>query len=1233
MSKNPRTELVFSPDWSRDNPYQKLLYASIDRLGVSCRGLAGRDFTLKWLHENKNTVRFLHFHWLFGIYDPGNSGLDLRKTRGFLFKITVAKLLGYKILWTVHNLISHEPSHLKLEILVRKAVARLADHVIVHCNYARDLIHKEWGIGPGKITVIPHGSYIGYYPNDISRNEARQRLGLSEDDFIFLFFGMIRNYKGMKQLLESFGEVNSINPKTRLVMAGKPFNDTIRSELEAMARSKRISTFLGYIPDEEVQLFFNAADVVVLPYQNILTSGAAILALSFGKPLIVPNKGCIPELINDENGFLYHHDRELTETMLRAVRKTHGKKYGGHVVENLCWQRLAEEKYRPLLTTGRQEAATDVDNVTGETALELFNKQAKPTREKNGQSDSGDFGVKCNICGWAGEKFDPMIAPSYTRDNSICPACGSLERHRGLIYYLESHKPATGIKILDFAPISSFKKYFESRGYLYLTSDLHRDGVDIKCDIQNIPLEAKSIDVIICYHLLEHVRDDIKALSELYRILNDDGIIYIQVGGTALNTRETIEFGEPNPLDHDHMRRYGIDIVDRIKNIGFVVEMMDFSQKADPDLSRKFGFDKACYPTFICVKNEISDKAHHELAFWRDKKKDEGTLTNRHYEYFYTKQFDFDIEFYANKKILDIGCGPRGSLEWADVALERIGLDPLSDSYRELGTYKHKMQYIAAHSENIPFPDNYFDIITSFNSLDHVNNLDRTISEIKRTLKQGGIFLLLTEVNHKPTVCEPISFTWDIVNKFKDTFLLVDETHYERTADGMYNSILKNVTYDSSDITERYGILSAKFIKNNPAGWVSDCRVNDTTGVRVSVIMCTYNRDHMLGDSILAVQRQDFPSNLYEIVVVDNNSTDCTKSIVEQIATMSPVRIKYLFEGNQGLSFARNTGISNAEGEIIVFTDDDINAEHNWLRELVSAFDSPDIACAGGPIRPIWPFPKPDWLTERWQGPLTISDFKPAQESGEFKGPYYPWGANIAFRKEVFAAIGLFPIDLGRIGNCLLSNEEVNLCRKIEASGKRIKFVPNAVIHHKISPERIRKIWLYHRNYWQGRSNAVLDIDTGKNIYAQLRNNMAKLQQTAADKNLCNFERKCINRVLFGYLHQLIEGTQRKGRAETIRRIRTLKQIINIIETDSQESIRFYNEQLNSDAAVIKALEEKVRVLTFQIGSESELSLSLREIIQQKDEHIEALYNSLSWRMTKPLRSAYDLIRKFLPTG
>ena len=209
----------------------------------------------------------------------------------------------------------------------------------------------------------------------------------------------------------------------------------------------------------------------------------------------------------------------------------------------------------------------------------------------------------------------------------------------------------------------------------------------------------------------------------------------------------------------------------------------------------------------------MDEKGEHELKYWRERKKVEGELSNGHYEYFFTKHFGLTEAFFTDKKIMDIGCGPRGSLEWADMTNLRIGLDPLAEGYRELGTDNQKMQYTASGSETIPYEDGFLDIVSSFNSLDHVDDLDKTVAEIKRVVKPRGTFLLLTEVNHKPTVCEPIAFSWDIIDKFTDALTLVDLAHYEKSKSGIYDSIRNNVAYDHSNMTDRYGILSARFFR------------------------------------------------------------------------------------------------------------------------------------------------------------------------------------------------------------------------------------------------------------------------------------------------------------------------------------------------------------------------------------------------------------------------------------
>lgn len=359
--------------------------------------------------------------------------------------------------------------------------------------------------------------------------------------------------------------------------------------------------------------------------------------------------------------------------------------------------------------------------------------------------------------------------------------------------------------------------------------------------------------------------------------------------------------------------------------------------------------------------------------------------------------------------------------------------------------------------------------------------------------------------------------------------------------------------------------------------------------VKVSVIICTYNRSDLLKSSIESIQLQNFSTDNFEIIVVDNNSSDDTKTVVESLAIYSTVRIKYVFESRQGLSFARNTGIEHSEAEIVVFTDDDVEAEINWLRELVLVFDCPEIACVGGPIRPLWPFEKPTWInTDQLIEPLTISEFSAAKETGYFSG-HYPFGANIAFLRETFKKFGAFSEGLGRQAGKLLSNEEIELCQRIEAAGKLIRFAPNAVIYHKIAPERLTKQWFYHRFYWQGRSDAVLDVNIGRDVYAKLNYCASRTMLKSATIGRADFGDKCHLRWVKGYLHQLLFSD---NLAEANNKLRSLRVFETLLVKMSKIASLSVHE--NCDAT--------------------------DKQIYQLEEHISALLTSWSWRITWPLR-------------
>lgn len=220
------------------------------------------------------------------------------------------------------------------------------------------------------------------------------------------------------------------------------------------------------------------------------------------------------------------------------------------------------------------------------------------------------------------------------------------------------------------------------------------------------------------------------------------------------------------------------------------------------------------------MKKDNDIKHRRELKFWANNVKREKTLKQMSggapYEKFYINDFGFTYDDFADKRILDIGCGPRGSLEWADMASLRVGLDPLVNDYYKLdgGTLFHEMHYVRAYSEDMPFPDETFDFVFSINSLDHVDDLDETIFEIKRVLKVGGFCGIIVDANHEPTVAEPITIDLNLKDKFLDVFELIEERVYETVFNTGFRENLDNPTfYDFDNDEVRPAILFLKMRK------------------------------------------------------------------------------------------------------------------------------------------------------------------------------------------------------------------------------------------------------------------------------------------------------------------------------------------------------------------------------------------------------------------------------------
>ena len=175
----------------------------------------------------------------------------------------------------------------------------------------------------------------------------------------------------------------------------------------------------------------------------------------------------------------------------------------------------------------------------------------------------------------------------------------------------------------------------------------------------------------------------------------------------------------------------------------------------------------------------FNSKELYELAYWKVRKWREPVLTNDHYEPLFTTWIGLDRSHYNDKAVLDIGCGPRGSLEWADNTRERVGLDSLVNSYRKIGIDAHAMSYVHSGAENIPFEDGHFDIVTSFNSLDHVEDVTSVVRDVHRVLAPGGEFIVVVEIHAKPTIAEPHVLSWNFLDEFRELFDIETEEYLE----------------------------------------------------------------------------------------------------------------------------------------------------------------------------------------------------------------------------------------------------------------------------------------------------------------------------------------------------------------------------------------------------------------------------------------------------------------------
>jgi glycosyltransferase involved in cell wall biosynthesis len=250
----------------------------------------------------------------------------------------------------------------------------------------------------------------------------------------------------------------------------------------------------------------------------------------------------------------------------------------------------------------------------------------------------------------------------------------------------------------------------------------------------------------------------------------------------------------------------------------------------------------------------------------------------------------------------------------------------------------------------------------------------------------------------------------------------------------------------------------------------SVCSVGTTSStLKVTVAIPTYNRADFLRQTLVGLVAQQFPRDHFEILVIDNNSTDHTPTVVAEFASSHPAP-RYLLETQQGLDYARNRAITEARGEIIIFGDDDILVQPDWLAQMavpLLADANQRIGAVGGEVIPVFPDGLPSWVAE-WHTPLA---FRP--DLGPLPPQHSPMGANLAFPRHIFEKLGHFHTALDRAAGNYFSGGDSEMIRRVRTAGLEVWFAPRAAVQHQMPASRTTFRYASRHAFDSARSRVI----------------------------------------------------------------------------------------------------------------------------------------------------------------
>lgn len=365
---NPSAQSNLTVSWCQQYAHSRHGTPSIPMrvLAFPCSGIAYTDgfyralrgkggeviegiFAGRWLLSNVRRGDVAHFHWPSFIYTTRKGKLALIKSFiRFCVLMVLLRLLGARTVWTAHNLMPHDPSLFRwIDVLARHTVVACCYKIYIHGPSPSATLAARFPAARKKMVMIPHGHFINFYPDNVARESARDHFGFNSSTFVYLFIGLCKPYKNLDGLVQAFRHMPG---DTALLVAGKFQDQTYEAAVRDMSfADTRIRIDARFLPDDELQLFLRACDAVVIPYREILTSGSAVLAMSFGRPVVTIDRGFLHDIVVDGTGILYNPDD--SGGLARALKTVTKHKWNEAFIQDHISQFRYEDAAQIFLTS------------------------------------------------------------------------------------------------------------------------------------------------------------------------------------------------------------------------------------------------------------------------------------------------------------------------------------------------------------------------------------------------------------------------------------------------------------------------------------------------------------------------------------------------------------------------------------------------------------------------------------------------------------------------------------------------------------------------------------------------------------------------------------------------------------------------------------------------------------------------------------------------------------------